>query len=575
MKTEQKIVAIPLSVMIFTMTLSFIVLHSALEKLLEKQIESELEGFAAMALESLYASEDKTDFVVLDHLADTLGAASGSRITFINSQGMVLGDSDLTLDEVKSIENHGMRPEVIDGRKIGKGISKRFSTSVRQNMLYVAVSKKGGLSGDYVARSSFSLETVAEEMAKFRFMLILIGLVSLCAVLSLGWFAGHMLSKVVKREQDSIEQRVVERTREMSVMQTMGGMLNACSSMDEAGTIICSMMPGLFPRTRGAISITKASRNRLNILGHWGGEWSSPQSFSPDECWALKKGHQHFSHSEALQISCPHLHLTLSERSLCVPMIAQGETMGVFHLVSYEIELEGNAIRLVSPVVKQISLALANLQLRDHLREQAIRDPLTGMYNRRFMMESLEQYLSRGKRRSASVAILMVDIDFFKRFNDTFGHEAGDMVLVNVASEIKRNIRAGDIACRYGGEEFCLVCPETSLENVPHLANKLCDSIRRLDICLNGQPIGKISVSIGVSVFPTHTDSHEELIKLADEALYRAKADGKDRAVIADLKTDQRSAQKQKNTVAAMMTERSNPHRSRRIAYAPRTMSVQ
>ncbi len=517
------------------MTLSFVVLESSLESFLEKRMQVELQAFASMSLDSLSFLENKRDFSSVDDLADNLGALSGARITFIDTKGVVWGDSDLSLEEVKGIENHAKRPEVILAMKEGFGSSKRYSTSVKQEMLYVAVFKNSkARDTKYLSRASFSLGIVAEEMRRWQWMFLVIGFLSLIAVSFFGWLAGRMISRAVKREKNHLEQRVTDRTREISLIQTMGGMLNACASIDEVGAIITNIMPDLFPHTHGAVAILKASRNRLEILASWGRPWPIEQGFHPKECWALKKGHQHFSHSESLKIPCPHLLLDLSVQSLCVPLLAQTETIGTFHLLSDAVLTEENT-RLVTPLVKQLGLALANIQLRDHLREQAIRDPLTGMYNRRYMMESFEQFLSRAKRKESTVAVMMVDFDHFKRFNDTFGHEAGDFVLVNISREIKRNMRAEDIVCRYGGEEFFLVCPDISLDNAPMVANKLCESIRRLDLSLKKKSLGSLSISIGISVFPIHADSVEGLMKLADEALYRAKSEGRDRTMLAEL----------------------------------------
>lgn len=537
--TRQKIVLIPLVVMIFIMTLSFVVLESSLESLLEKRMQGELKRFAEMALESLHAIKHKRNFSDVDDLADHLGVLSGARITFIDTQGVVLGDSGLSLEEVKHIENHAKRPEVILAMKTGLGSSKRYSTSVKQQMLYVAVFKKTQAQGiQYLSRASFSLKIIAEQMTRLRWMFLVIGFLSLSAVCFFGWLAGRMISRAVKREQDRLEQRVADRTKEISLMQTMGSMLNACASIGEVGAVISNIMPGLFSHMRGAVSMIKASRNRLEILASWGASWPGEQGFHPNECWALKKGHQHLSHSESLQIPCPHLHVDLTVQSLCVPLLAHTETIGVFHLLRENGALTEDDTRLVTPLAKQIGLALANIQLRDHLREQAIRDPLTGLYNRRYMTASLEQLLSRAKRKQTTIAVMMIDFDHFKRFNDTFGHEAGDFVLVNVTHEMKRNIRTDDIFCRYGGEEFCVVSPETSLEDAVRIADKLVESIRHLDLRLNKKSLGALSISIGVSVYPTHAETVEELLRLADAALYQAKAEGRDRTVVVHVEAE-------------------------------------
>jgi diguanylate cyclase (GGDEF)-like protein len=165
------------------------------------------------------------------------------------------------------------------------------------------------------------------------------------------------------------------------------------------------------------------------------------------------------------------------------------------------------------------------------LREQAITDPLTGLYNRRYLWEFLRREWVRAKRKDESIAVIMIDLDHFKRINDAHGHQAGDFVLVAVAGLLTNQIRSSDIVCRYGGEEFALVLPEASLENVRLRAEHIRAAIRRLDLRHEGVPLGRITASLGVALFPHHADNPDSLIRAADEALYQAKSVGRDRTV--------------------------------------------
>jgi len=174
-------------------------------------------------------------------------------------------------------------------------------------------------------------------------------------------------------------------------------------------------------------------------------------------------------------------------------------------------------------------MALANLRLRDVLRDQSIRDSLTGLFNRRYMEATLERELRRAARDNQSLAFLMIDIDHFKMFNDAFGHHAGDVLLRAVGEFLGQGIRGQDVACRFGGEEFVLILTDTPLEIAYRRAEVLREELARLAVQHNGQTLGKITMSVGIAAFPEHGTSSEELIRKSDTALYKAKEDGRDR----------------------------------------------
>jgi diguanylate cyclase (GGDEF)-like protein len=177
-------------------------------------------------------------------------------------------------------------------------------------------------------------------------------------------------------------------------------------------------------------------------------------------------------------------------------------------------------------------LALANLKLRELLRNQSIRDALTGLYNRRYLEESLNRELQRAKRADRSLSMVMLDLDHFKHFNDTFGHQVGDILLKEVAGAIKGRVRAGDLACRYGGEEFSLILSEVDTEGTVKCAESIREAIKHLSLHHRGQTLGTITVSAGIASYPAHADNSEDLIRAADEALYQAKKAGRDRIFV-------------------------------------------
>jgi diguanylate cyclase (GGDEF)-like protein len=166
------------------------------------------------------------------------------------------------------------------------------------------------------------------------------------------------------------------------------------------------------------------------------------------------------------------------------------------------------------------------------LREQAITDPLTGLFNRRYLREFLQREWIRSKRRESSLAVIMIDLDYFKRINDAFGHEAGDLVLAEIAALLKTQIRGSDIACRYGGEEFALVLPDVTLEGVQRRAEAIRAAVMRLDLKYRDKPLGRITASLGIALFPEHAEDPDSLLRASDEALYEAKSAGRDRIVI-------------------------------------------
>ena len=183
-------------------------------------------------------------------------------------------------------------------------------------------------------------------------------------------------------------------------------------------------------------------------------------------------------------------------------------------------------------VAEDMALALANLRLRETLRSQAIRDPLTGLFNRRYLEETMERELNRVKRQGISLGVIMMDLDHFKEYNDTFGHSAGDELLSALGILLKSQIRGEDIACRYGGEEFLLILPGASLEVALERAESLRQAVKEMH--QHHQGLKPTTLSLGVAVYPDHGDTGLQLIQAADAALYRAKQAGRDRVMAAE-----------------------------------------
>jgi diguanylate cyclase (GGDEF)-like protein/PAS domain S-box-containing protein len=167
------------------------------------------------------------------------------------------------------------------------------------------------------------------------------------------------------------------------------------------------------------------------------------------------------------------------------------------------------------------------------LREQSVRDHLTGLFNRRYMEETLERELLRASRKGLSLGIMMLDVDHFKRFNDTWGHAAGDKILHELGSLLLRQFRREDIASRYGGDEFIIILPDASREVAHERANRLCEHTRRLKTHFKGHTFEMITFSVGVAASPENGITSTEILKAADTALYLAKHEGRGRVVVA------------------------------------------
>jgi len=356
------------------------------------------------------------------------------------------------------------------------------------------------------------------------------------------------ITDITKRKQDerALQQaneklkssvtKLEQHNADATLLTEMNDLLQACASTEEAYRTIDYISHRLFPSSSGALYIHSPSRDDLEAVQVWG-DLSKEQTtriFESDKCWALRRGRPH--KLDTLCIGLPCRNSLPSHEGLCIPMTAQGESLGVLYLRSNTADniLPFNE-QLVVTATEHIALALANLRLRETLRSQSIRDPLTDMHNRRFMEETLAREIRRAERNQRPLNVIMLDIDHFKQFNDTFGHEAGDTLLRELGQLLKANVRGGDVACRFGGEEFVLILPETTLDDAKQRAEELREKSRLLTVVHHGQALGIITISLGVATFPECAATAEALLRSADAALYRAKAEGRNRVVTAEV----------------------------------------
>jgi diguanylate cyclase (GGDEF)-like protein/PAS domain S-box-containing protein len=335
---------------------------------------------------------------------------------------------------------------------------------------------------------------------------------------------------------------VERRNREITLLNEMGNQLQSCRTIEEANPIIAEFAQQFFPAETGALYLHNASRTSLSAVTLWGDSSSAlePEAevFAPDECWALRRGRVHWVEDPQAGQICPHLPQPPSAGYLCVPMMAQGEALGVLHLqrraqgldhLSEEGLTEAKQ-RLATTVAEHLALALANLKLREALHLESSRDPLTGLFNRRYLEETLERELRRATRKSRPLGVMMLDLEHFKNFNETYGHDAGDALLREVGKFLQSRVRGEDIACRYGGEDFTLLLPETALEIVVQRGNKLQEEFEAFTFEHRGQLLKGVSLSIGAAAFPEHGSTGEAILRAAEASLALAKAESHDQA---------------------------------------------
>ena len=351
-------------------------------------------------------------------------------------------------------------------------------------------------------------------------------------------------TSALEQANDRLARLLVETERralENSQLSQLGELLLSCQTAEEAYDIVAKVMLQLFPEQSGALCVINSSRNLVEAVAVWGSNLATDRAFTPEDCWALRRGRAHTIGDGSTSPRCAHMQSAVSGFTVCIPMVAQGETVGVLHLEEPPLQpgeeaiatgLLAERVRLANTIAEQVSLSLANLRLREALRNQSIRDPLTGLFNRRYLDDSLQREMRRATRKGRPLAILMLDLDHFKRFNDTFGHEAGDTLLRHLGSFLQSYIRADDLAFRYGGEEFVVILPEAKLDSARLRAEQLVRDFRRLDVQYRGSTLGPLTVSVGLAAFPDHGTTAEAVLRAADQALYRAKAEGRDRVVV-------------------------------------------
>jgi diguanylate cyclase (GGDEF)-like protein/PAS domain S-box-containing protein len=354
------------------------------------------------------------------------------------------------------------------------------------------------------------------------------------------------LQKANENLTESVHQ-LQHRNQDITRLSQLSYQLQGCFTLAEAERAIAEMVPPIFPNSIGGI-ITKLNlfdrqldcQSELRILTSWGeGSGCNQKNVSTADCPAWTSGQRYFICDLQLCSVRENISPEISRgSSCCIPMILQGQTIGLLYLSWPEVpEINQEKQDLAMTVAEHIGLALVNLTVRETLKNQSIRDPLTGLFNRRYLQDSVEQEIQRATKKQQSIGMIMLDVDYFKKFNDTFGHQAGDKVLQAIAQLLMRSIRSMDLPCRYGGEEFLVILVGANLAVTQARAETLRSGVKLLRLEHQGESLGSISCSFGVACFPGHGQTLGELVAAADAALYEAKKLGRDRVVAPELMT--------------------------------------
>jgi len=367
-------------------------------------------------------------------------------------------------------------------------------------------------------------------------------------------------ARKVNEDLVSLVAELRRRDSTMQLLSDMNELLQSCTTQEEAFQVIAMKAGQLFVGQSGYLAVTRPREQYLEEVAHWGPDRPVMSPFQLEDCWALRRGHPHEVIEPNLTVVCRHFATPPTTGYLCVPLTVQGDTLGVLCLIGTQpkqSDAQLSQLHVVLTVGETIKLVLSNLKLRESLRVQANHDPLTGLFNRRYLADSLSRELSLSLRRGATLCVAVLDLDHFKRFNDTFGHDAGDLALREAARVMSMNLRKSDIACRLGGEEFALVLPDSSLADTLQRVEQVCALVKQIEIRHGGHLLGTMTLSAGIAGSPEHATTARELLRAADIALFSAKRAGREQVVVYEPADTERPSALNQRTV-----ERQPPPRS-------------
>jgi len=325
----------------------------------------------------------------------------------------------------------------------------------------------------------------------------------------------------LERERLDAERRKDQRMKDL--MLQMMHRVQACQNQEELSDVVSRFMPQIFPDAAGHLFVLKEQGTILHSLGHWSDPVASDLHFSIDDCWALRRGRPHVSEPDGDDVTCHHIHIA-DTSNLCIPLTALGDIVGLLYLETSAGDYASHADRLYFELLAEnVGLAVANLQLRQRLIGMAKRDALTGLLNRRSLDEALNRL---AENPGTPLACLMIDIDYFKRFNDQFGHDAGDAVMQYVARILLEVVGNQGEVFRFGGEEFTALLSGATDTDAEKVAEHLRQAVERAPLSYRGRLLDPVTISLGVSTCP-QGGPVSSVLERADRALLAAKKNGR------------------------------------------------
>lgn len=335
------------------------------------------------------------------------------------------------------------------------------------------------------------------------------------------------------KERDLMDDQL-RLAREVRLLGELNEWLQSSRSLDELFDMVSRFMTHILPEAEGSVYVYSNSRDVLDGCASWNGG-AHKAHIHPEGCWGLRRGRTYEFGASEIDFVCEHAEPHDGRPFFCFPILAHGETVGLLHLRALDGREEcfHASKKLAQLCAEQISMAIANVRMRDQLHDQSVRDPLTGLFNRRHMTETLRKSISRSQQTGARLSLIAVDVDHFKKFNDTHGHDAGDMVLRAVGAALEQGCDRDEVACRIGGEEFILILPDNTPDDALTRAERLRQAVEAVTVRYGEKALPRITISVGVAHYPAHGTMPQDLLRAADDALYAAKDKGRNQVQVA------------------------------------------
>lgn len=334
----------------------------------------------------------------------------------------------------------------------------------------------------------------------------------------------------MKIEQGVLNDDLRRREHDQTEIAKLNDLLQACVTTTEAYPIVAATAESLFPQASGSLARAERGTHDLTRVAAWGPDQMMLADFLTEDCWALRTGQRREVEGPGSAVQCRHFSRPPRGPYICMPLIVRGETSG---LLSFGLR-EGGVIddelrQTMQTFGDVVKLSLVNINQLELLGQQALRDHLTGLFNRRYLVETMPREVRRAQRSGSPLTVAMLDLDSFKKLNDEYGHDAGDKVLSELGLVLGQGLRPEDIACRYGGEEFVLVLPECDPATARARLQQICLAAKGKTLVFRGRTLPKITLSVGMATLSGALPTAESLITAADHAMYVAKSNGRDR----------------------------------------------